>query len=319
MRRNLSAAILGLGLGFCLSGQALAEERTLSRDTSPPVITAVVSGTQGTNGWYTSNVGLTWSVTDAQSAITSRSGCGAVSITTDTSGAIYTCSATSGGGTSSKSVTIKRDATRPTVTIVKPAGNATYALNQAVNAGYSCSDATSPVASCIGTVANGAPINTASTGAKSFSVTARDSAGNQATQTVTYTVAGTAAGDTTPPLVTPVLTGTLGSNGWYTSNVGLTWTVTDPESAIAATTGCGAASINSDTTGTTYTCTAKSSGGTTTKSVTIKRDATSPRPAITTPGSGATYSQGQAVTANFSCSDATSGFPPAAGRSPMAP
>ncbi len=45
------------------------------------MIRAVVSGTQGTNGWYTSNVGVTWNVTDPESSITSRSGCGNVTLT----------------------------------------------------------------------------------------------------------------------------------------------------------------------------------------------------------------------------------------------
>jgi hypothetical protein len=47
---------------------------------------------------------------------------------------------------------------------------------------------TSPIATCKGTVANGKPIDTSSTGAKGFTVTATDKAGNQTTQTVNYTV-----------------------------------------------------------------------------------------------------------------------------------
>ena len=47
-------------------------------------------------------------------------------------------------------------------------------------------------------------------------------------------------GDPTPPVVTPVITGTLGLNGWYTSNVTVNWSVTNPESIILSTTGCNA-------------------------------------------------------------------------------
>ena len=82
--------------------------------------------------------------------------------------------------------------------------------------------------------------------------------------------------DTTPPVIVPVISGTLGSNGWYTSNVSLTWNVSDPESAISATSGCDPASVNSDTPGITFTCTATSAGGTASKSVVVKRDATPP-------------------------------------------
>lgn len=307
MKQIVVASLVGIGLGALFSGQAFAE------DSTPPVITAAVSGTQGSNGWYTSNVSLTWKVSDSQSSIQAKSGCGSVSLTSDTSGVTYTCSASSRGGTSSKSVTIKRDATRPTATINKPAAGTTYGVRQVVNASYTCGDTTSQVASCTGTVANGAPINTGSAGTKSFKVTAKDKAGNQSTTTVNYRVAATVSGDLTPPVVNPVVTGTLGLNGWYTSNVGLSWTVSDPESAISTTSGCGAVTVSTDTTGATYSCSAKSTGGTTSKSVTLKRDATSPRPTIITPANGANYARGQVVSANYSCSDATSGLTACAG------
>ncbi len=41
--------------------------------------------------------------------------------------------------------------------------------------------------------------------------------------------------DSTPPTITPVLAGQLGANGWYRSDVAVSWTVTDPESAITST------------------------------------------------------------------------------------
>jgi hypothetical protein len=280
-----------------------------TNDTTPPVVTPVVTGTLGSNGWYTSNVGISWTVTDPESPITKKTGCTTVSRTTDTptSGVTYTCKATSGGGTSTNSVTIKRDATAPGITVAKPKAGTTYSLNQSVKASYTCTDTKSRLATCVGTVANGTAIDTTSEGSKSFSVTATDNAGNSATKTVNYTVGASTARDTTPPVVTPVVTGTLGSNGWYTSTVGVSWTVADPQSAISSTSGCNAATVSNDTAGVTFTCTAKSSGGTTAKSVTIKRDATPPIPTIVRPGNGANYTQGQALTASYSCSDATSG------------
>ena len=59
-----------------------------------------------------------------------------------------------------------------------------------VLAAYSCSEGgiTSPIAACAGTVGKNQPIDTSSTGTKSFTVTATDKAGNQTTTTVTYTV-----------------------------------------------------------------------------------------------------------------------------------
>ncbi|HEY3453328.1 MAG TPA: SBBP repeat-containing protein, partial [Bryobacteraceae bacterium] len=43
--------------------------------------------------------------------------------------------------------------------------------------------------------------------------------------------------DITPPLITPQITGTLGNNGWYRSAVIVNWSVSDPESGIASSTG----------------------------------------------------------------------------------
>jgi hypothetical protein len=88
------------------------------------------------------------------------------------------------------------DATKPTITLTTPADGATYSLNQAVNADYSCEDEAggSGLKSCQGTVANGSAVDTASTGSKTFTVTATDNAGNQGSVTYTYSV-----GSATPP------------------------------------------------------------------------------------------------------------------------
>lgn len=82
---------------------------------------------------------------------------------------------------------IVRDTTAPSISIASPV-NANYLLGQNVTANYNCADIASGVASCGGTAANGALIGTATTGAKTFTVTAIDNAGNTRTQTVAYTV-----------------------------------------------------------------------------------------------------------------------------------
>jgi uncharacterized repeat protein (TIGR01451 family) len=114
-------------------------------DTTPPVITPTISGTLGTNGWYTSDVSLTWSYSDPESPISSTSGCEAVSITqnqvTD-----YTCTATSAGGTSSGTATIKRDNTKPVTSVTNVTEGATYALGSVPQAGCSSTDNLSGVA-----------------------------------------------------------------------------------------------------------------------------------------------------------------------------
>ena len=80
------------------------------------------------------------------------------------------------------------DTAPPTIVIQSPAASATYSLNQAVAASYSCSDSDSGVATCLGTVANGSNIDTTSPGVKTFTVNASDNAGNQSSSGVSYTV-----------------------------------------------------------------------------------------------------------------------------------
>jgi len=80
------------------------------------------------------------------------------------------------------------DNTPPTITITTPSNGVAYLLNQSVAASYGCADC-GGVASCLGPVGSGSNINTASTGLKTFTVTASDNAANSATpKTVSYTV-----------------------------------------------------------------------------------------------------------------------------------
>ena len=156
-------------------------------DTTPPIIAPVVSGTAGDNGWYRSNVTVSWNVTDAESGISASQGCGQTTVTRDTS-ITFTCTATSEGGTSSASVTIKRDTIAPIALVLSPLPGVTYERNQRVPALYLCLDVPSGIAQCAGTVAVGQRIDTGTKGNKSFTVNARDQAGNSRTITVPYRV-----------------------------------------------------------------------------------------------------------------------------------
>jgi hypothetical protein len=117
-------------------------------------------------------------------------------------------------------------------------------------------------------------------------------------------------GDPTPPVVTPVMTGTLGANGWYTTNVTLSWSVTDPESIILSTSGCDTSTLTADTTGQSRTCSAESDGGTTAVTKTLKVDKTPPQATGSTssrlPDVNGWYNH--ALTVTFQGSDATSGI-----------
>jgi hypothetical protein len=95
---------------------------------------------------------------DDDSPVTSTSGCDTAVIGVDTPGTTYTCTATSEGGTSSLSATVKRDATAPTATITSPQFTL-YDLGQVVQPAFTCSDALSGVAACQGST-NGEPVDT---------------------------------------------------------------------------------------------------------------------------------------------------------------
>src|SRR5262249_52682209 len=85
-------------------------------DATPPVITPQVTGTMGTNGWYTSDVTVAWNVQDPESGIVSLTGCGTKTLTSDTAGVTLTCQVVNGAGLSNTaSVTIKIDETAPTI------------------------------------------------------------------------------------------------------------------------------------------------------------------------------------------------------------
>ena len=123
---------------------------------------------------------VSWTVEDSESAITQQSGCGSQTVSADTAGVTFTCEATSAGGTATQSVTIKRDATAPTITGSRgPAANASGWNNGDVTVSFVCADALSGVASC------SAPSIVSTEGAnQSVTGTATDVAGNQATATV---------------------------------------------------------------------------------------------------------------------------------------
>jgi hypothetical protein len=190
-------------------------------DSTPPVITPSVVGTLGDNGWYTSDVTVSWSVVDNESTVTSTTGCGSTLINTDTTGTTLTCSATSAGGTSSQSVTIKRDATAPDITFVSPSPAAWYNAN--VTANWNCSDATSgAVSASVSASTSGEGSSLPATG------TCTDNAGNTASDTQYFKV------DATAPTISGSASPAANGNGWNNTDVDVTFTCDDTLSGVAS-------------------------------------------------------------------------------------
>jgi hypothetical protein len=109
----------------------------------------VLYGTVGANGWYVSDVTLNWTRVDPESPIRDEHGCDAITFRSDTVGTQVTCSATSDGGTTTKSITIRIDKTAPVVTAAPgraPDANGWY--NHALTVGFSGTDATSGIGAC---------------------------------------------------------------------------------------------------------------------------------------------------------------------------
>ena len=86
-------------------------------------------------------------------------------------------------------ILISNDIMAPKITVTSPTVDQVIVRNAVVPAGYSCNDGSGVgVATCVGTVANGAAIDTSTLGAKTFTVRATDLEGKVSTQTVAYTV-----------------------------------------------------------------------------------------------------------------------------------
>ncbi|PKN80814.1 MAG: hypothetical protein CVU47_08610 [Chloroflexi bacterium HGW-Chloroflexi-9] len=172
---------------------------TVITDVTPPEITPTVTGTLGSNDWYTSDIDVSWTVIDDESTVTSETGCDATTVTVDTAGVTFTCTATSAGGTASESVTVKRDATAPAVSLLGVTDGASYAVGTVPAAGCDTTDALSGVATAAAVTVTGGP------GVGTYTATcdgATDEAGNAgAAVTATYQVTYAFCGFKQPLLV----------------------------------------------------------------------------------------------------------------------
>ncbi len=196
-------------------------------DTTPPVIIPNVVGTLGSNGWYVSDVTVSWSVSDPESDIASSTGAGTTTLTTDTAGTTLTCSATNGAGLSnSVSVTIKIDKTGPAVIAsASPAPNANGWNNTDVTVTFSATDAGSGMAS------TDPPVTVTTEGDGQVIIGyATDLAGNVGSASITLNI------DKTPPTIAATAK-TADDNpytagAWTNQNVIVQYTASDALSDI---------------------------------------------------------------------------------------
>ena len=102
-------------------------------------------------------------------------------------GSFYGTTYQGGAGNFGTIYRLVTDSQPPEIRITTPADRAAFELGAVVAADYSCSDP-SGVSSCAGTVPNGASLDTATVGPRTFTVMATDTHGNTGTLTHSYSV-----------------------------------------------------------------------------------------------------------------------------------
>jgi hypothetical protein len=218
-------------------------------DPSTPGISYVVdpAAPDGNNGWYRSDVSLAWSVSEPESPNSLlKTGCLNQSITSDQAETTYGCSATSAGGADGPvEISIKRDATKPTISGFRsPAANGFGWNNGDVSVSFSCGDNLSGVESCLGdqTVA-------AEGAGQSATGNVEDNAGN----TNSATVSGINI-DRTDPTISGSASPAPNAAGWNKGDVSVAFDCDDDRSGVAS---CGPdATVASDGAGQSVTGTA---------------------------------------------------------------
>ncbi len=171
------------------------EENELYASTSdftPPVITPVITGTQS-GGVYSSVVNVTFDVVDNESTATPGVGCGPATVSTDGTTQL-TCTASSAGGSATKTVIILRDTTPPVPTCPDVTVEATGPNGALATFSPTAIDVLDPAPTVKTVPASGTAF---APGVTTVTGTATDRAGNAATCTFKVTVV-----DTTPPTLT---------------------------------------------------------------------------------------------------------------------
>jgi hypothetical protein len=161
-----------------------------------PVVSCASPGT----GWLNVDVTIACTATDADGLDNPATDASfqlttAVPIGTETAAATtnsrQVCDTTGLCATGGPITGLKVDRKAPSAIVTTPAQSASYAFNELVSADYACTDTGSGIAAtggCVGSVPIGSPIDTNSPGAKAFTVTAKDDAGNTTTVSANYVV-----------------------------------------------------------------------------------------------------------------------------------
>ena len=225
------------GSGFANSNfqlPAITQDTTvIAQLTSSDTTAPIVSCGSADGAWHASNIAIACTASDSGTGLASP-GDSSFSISTSVNAGAEDANATAGPrqvcdqalncATASVSGN-KIDRKGPSITLTNPTSSGTYFVGQSVSSSYSCTDGGSGTSTCAGTVANGSPINTATSGSKTFTVNATDAVGNTSSQTVTYSVGV----DNSAPLMSCG----FADSAWHPLNVSISCTASDTGSGLA--------------------------------------------------------------------------------------
>lgn len=174
----------------------------INLDKTAPVVAVEVDGTEGANGWFTSDVDVNFSATDGLSGLLDAQQ--TVRVTEDGSTVVASPVFTDLAGNSSaagdKTVTVKIDKTAPSDPTVTGLPADSFYFGSTVSVPTTCAsgDSVSGVEDCVVTKTGG-PDDPSAVGTHTFTATATNGAGLTSTSSFTYTVlAWTAKGFYSP-------------------------------------------------------------------------------------------------------------------------
>ena len=189
---------------FASTASTANSSASLLVDNAAPAISASATTSDGNSyaagTWTNQSVTVIFSCTDLGSGVAPGFPTGNTTISAVTNGTTVpgTCQDNAGNSSTLNFGPIMIERTPPTVTIQSPVNGSTLAYGATATMQFTCADALSGIASCTGSPANGAALNTTTPGAQTVTATAIDKAGNMTTVTSTYNVVYTFVGFQTP-------------------------------------------------------------------------------------------------------------------------